>query len=89
MITIQNTVTKYVEQKGSMPTSTGSGEAAGKGPMDKASCNWRNDGDQMQKFFDTVAELLLKVSDCEMAMVCGNYIVKTLPMGGFTELLSN
>ena len=79
--TIKNIVETHVGQKASAAATTGAGDSSGRGPVDKATCNWRTDDNQTQKLFTTVAEMLLKVSDCQMAVACGNWIVKTLPMG--------
>ena len=50
-------------------------------PMDKASANWDQEEGVDQAFFTDIRSLLMRVSNCEMAMICSNWLVKELPMG--------
>ncbi len=47
--------------------------------QDRSKYNW--DGSALKDMFQTVRDLLLKISTFEMAVMCANWVAKELPMG--------
>ena len=73
MTTIQNVVSKYTDSiKLQLPSAN---------PVDKSQCNWNKEDGVNTKLLQTVKNLLWEVNNCELAVACSNWVVKSLPMG--------
>ncbi|XP_046578662.1 kinetochore-associated protein 1-like [Haliotis rubra] len=71
LMAIQNMVRRHVK---SLQQQTA-------GNMDKNNCDWSFDQNSVV-FLDTVRDLLMSVSNCEMGLACATWLFKELPMGG-------
>ncbi len=76
LTTIQNIVKRHIA-KAHPPSSSGRPVTPN---QDKSECNW-DEGKVDSVLFDTVRDLLMKVSHCDMAVACASWVVKELPMG--------
>ena len=51
-------------------------------PQDKRECNWSEEEEgENTRLLVTMQNLIMKVSDSELAMACCNWAIKTLPVG--------